>query len=289
MSVSKKQRNKNNSKWPIVRLSSHGKKTVFTSNNPVFNRIGLFFTAAILFALFLQMLFFLRPWQDIKETKVYTFQMDYRQVLKKVDLKVGDPYWRWAGQGQTINRRIKNDSMIRSLSLRLSKNGTAIIRVNENLTAGFVQIKQKWYRMDQNAHLSSKSIQPDGKTPVYTDFKNGSKILKKTITAYLSMDKVMRLAVAQIIYSPVKSSPNRLALVMNDGNLVYANPSSLAKRMDLYPKMVATMEEKGIKNGVIDLQYGGYARKFENSDDNLLSSLSSDKSKSSSKSSNSSK
>ncbi|AZZ61585.1 cell division protein DivIB [Oenococcus sp. UCMA 16435] len=289
MSVSKKQRNKNNSKRPMVHFSSNEERPAYTSNNPVFNKIGLFFTAAVLLALFLQILFFLRPWQDIKETKVYTFQMDYRQVLKKLDLKVGDPYWQWAGQGQTINRKIENDSMIRSVSLELSKNGTAIIHVNENLTAGFVQIKQKWYRMNQNAQLSSKSIQPDGKTPVYTDFKSGSKILKKTITAYLSMDKVMRLAVAQIIYSPIKSSPNRLALVMNDGNLVYANPSSLSNRMDLYPKMVATMKEKGIANGVIDLQYGGYARKFETSDDNLVSSLNSKKSKSSSKSSSSSK
>ncbi|MGY3744243.1 cell division protein FtsQ/DivIB [Oenococcus kitaharae] len=241
--------------------------------NPILNKIGLFFTALIFAILIAQMLLFLRPWQKITEVKVYTDQMDYKQILDRVGIHTGDPYWRWAGQGQTVNYPVKHDPMIKSVSMTLSKSGVASLHVQEILTAGFVQNGQSWYRLDQQGNLGRKIAQPDGRTPVYTNFSLESPVLKRTIKAYLSMDKVIRLSIAQIVFSPIKSARTRLALIMNDGNLVYARPVSMAAKMALYPQMVTAMKSQGIERGVIDLQYGSFARKFQESDKHLTDSM----------------
>ncbi len=268
----------------------NGTGAVYSVNNPIFNKIGLFFTVIILLVILSQLLFFLRPWQKIKEAKVSTFQMDYRQVLKKINLNVGDPYWLWVGQEQAVKNRVKNDRTIRSISMKMNQKGFVTVTVTENLTTGYIQKGQHWYRLDQNAKSRSGIVQPDGQAPVYTNFQIGSKVLKNTIKAYLLLDKVMRSDIGQIIYSPIKGSQKRLTLIMNDGNLVYINASEMNRRMDLYPQMLATMEKKGIQTGVIDLEYGGgFARKFQDSDKHLLDSASYTKNQSSQKSSSSKK
>ncbi|MFT8470671.1 MAG: cell division protein FtsQ/DivIB [Oenococcus sp.] len=245
--------------------------------NPILNKIGLFFSALIFVVLLVQMLLFLRPWQKITEVKVYTDQMDYKQILDRVGIHTGDPYWRWAGQGQTVNYPVKHDPMIKSVSMTLSKNGVASLHVQEILTAGFVQNGRSWYRLDQRGNLGRKIAQPDGRTPVYTNFSQKSPILRQAVKAYLSTDKVIRLSIGQIVFSPVKSAQTRLALIMNDGNLVYVQPASMAAKMALYPQMAAAMKAQGIGKGVIDLQYGSFARKFQESDKHLTDSMQNNK------------
>ena len=74
------------------------------------------------------------------------------------------------------------------------------------------------------------------------------------------MPKYIRQSISEVSYSPTKLNPDRLKLIMNDGNTVLVRADTLGEKMKYYPSIVSKM--KG--NGIIDLQYGAYSYNYGN-------------------------
>jgi cell division protein FtsQ len=239
-------------------------------NNPQKNNgSGLIFSLIFLLVIFTSLLLFLSPWKQITKIKVQSLQHNYQDVLNATGISNGMNAYLLVNQSDTINNRLKNIDGIKSVSYKV-KGTTLSIKVNEKIVYGYVSKNNKLYAVNENGQNVNVVNKIEVSVPIYANFKPNTNAFRDSISQYFKTDQSVRYAIGQIIYAPNYANPNRIALVMNDGNLVYALPENFAKKMDFYSQMVGTMQDRDIKTGVIDLTGDGFARSYAEDDHDLI-------------------
>lgn len=151
-------------------------------------------------------------------------------------------------QGQKRNPQLK--------SLKLKRTGLRSVKVtvSEYPIIGVINRKGK-----QQVLLSNgKYRTPNGSLTnfvTYSNFEKAPVHLKITAKEIGSLPVPVQHSISDASFDPTKLNPDRIRLLMNDGNTVYVTADQLAKKMKYYPQIITKM--KG--NGVIDLQYGAYS------------------------------
>nr|WP_238476862.1 cell division protein FtsQ/DivIB [Fructobacillus broussonetiae] len=135
---------------------------------------------------------------------------------------------------------------------------TLNVTVAEKINAGFIQEKDKWYQLDSNGNRQPVS-EPDGRGPVYSGFKSNERV-RKVAKAISSLDQIIRQNIGEVIFAPDDNNDEKIILVMNDGNTVYASQKTMANKMKYYAGIAQAMD----KPGVIDLQVGSYSYTYGN-------------------------
>ena len=98
---------------------------------------------------------------------------------------------------------------------------------------------------------------------MYDNFKTNTPV-KKLAKEYVLLELTLRQNISQIIFSPNKDNANRLIIIMNDGNTVYATLNTFGEKINYYPGIAAQMPAKGI----VDLQFGAYSYAYGTSQTN---------------------
>ncbi len=250
-------------------------KKKFNFKNWFHKRKKLLFSLLVFLIVIFAFLYFLKPFNRIEKIEVYSNykESENRRILTKNNLKNGQPYWRWVGQSQTIQSALKKKSAIKSTKLKLyPKDNLAVLHIKERKYAGYVLIKNQWYRINSHGKIENRKTYPHGFLPTYTNFNLKSNFFLKTIRNFLSLRKAVRNSISQIVYLPSIKNNNKksLVLVINDGNLVYCSPKTMGK-LNFYQEMVSSMKKRGLTNGSIILNNGYYARPFDKMDNNIFS------------------
>ncbi|KRN58688.1 cell division protein FtsQ/DivIB [Limosilactobacillus secaliphilus] len=105
---------------------------------------------------------------------------------------------------------------------------------------------------------NGKYRSPDGPLTnfvTYSNFEKSPVHLKITAEEIGTLPEAIRHSISDASFAPTKLNPDRIRLLMNDGNTVYVTADQLGKKMKYYPQIVTKMQG----NGVIDLQYGAYS------------------------------
>ena len=198
-------------------------------------------------------LLLLQPWRTIKTININTMMMPTDKIEKYANIKQQTPYWRIVGQTKFIAQHIvKQDDQIDSAQVILQ--GSQVnIDIVEKVTAGYIEQKKGWYVINREGQLD-KVQNPEGNAPVYSGFKSNQDV-KQLAKEFVALELTLRQNISQIIYSPNKDNANRLIVIMNDGNTVYATLDTFGRKINYYPGIAAQMPVKGI----IDLQFGAYS------------------------------
>lgn len=235
-----------------------------------FAKIGLIFSAVLFLFFIVRLIYFFHPMQKITSIKVNAYQTDYHQIIDQAGIAVGQPYARWAGQQKSFSFSFRKNYQVSSVDLDLDpKSGKAFIKVHERVFAGFVFYKNAWHRLNRDSSVGNYVSVPDGRSPIYTGFDLHSDYFKQTVKNYFKLGQLSRSAVSQIILVSSESRTKEIAIVMNDGNLVYTSPASIGK-LELYPQMAAVIRQRNLNRGVIDLISGNFARPFNDQDQKVL-------------------
>ena len=114
------------------------------------------------------------------------------------------------------------------------------------------------YSIDATYVRSGCEITACGKIQ-YQSFDHHRQKLKTTAIQLGRLKPVVRNGISTVCYQPQKNAPNRLVIYMRDGNTVYANLTTVDKKMAYYPAIAATMKEPG----VVDLQVGAFSYSYK--------------------------
>ncbi|MFC4760324.1 cell division protein FtsQ/DivIB [Fructobacillus durionis] len=197
-----------------------------------------------------------RPWLPLKTVTVDSGNIPTETIEKQLGIKTGSYRYEVALQEAFLARKLKSkNAKVSQVEMHLSGQKLSII-VSEKINAGFVKLKGHWYQLDSNGNRQSVK-EPDGRGPVYSDFQSTTRI-KAVAKAVASLDKVIRQDIGEIRFAPDSNNDDKLILIMNDGNTVYASQKTLAEKMRYYTGIAQSMNQ----NGVVDLQVGSYSYSY---------------------------
>lgn len=148
------------------------------------------------------------------------------------------------------NRDFKN------VKFRISNiNNLQIVITKEKVNAYLLKDK-KYFEIFANGKISDKPILKDKVKDycVLTNFNNSKKI-REVVKVYKNIPDKIKPSINYIKNKANKSNPNRVLISMKDGNFIIANYDTLAKRIEYYPEISASLKQKSIVN----IQIGAYS------------------------------
>lgn len=153
----------------------------------------------------------------------------------------------------------KRNHQIKSVRIRATGPRSVVVTIKENSIIGLVTINDQQHYLLSNGNQASIHGQASNYV-TYANFGGHAGCLRKTACQIGDLPRSIREGISEVQLAPTKSSPERVKLYMNDGNLVIANIPTLSKKMRYYPSIVSTMNG----NGVVNLQVGAYSYPYGN-------------------------
>lgn len=156
--------------------------------------------------------------------------------------------------GEALAAGQQKNPQLKSLKVKRTGLRSVKVTVSEYPIIGVINRHGK-----QQVLLSNGKYRlPNGKLTnfvTYSNFENAPVHLKITAKEIGSLPAAIRHSISDASFAPTKLNPDRIRLLMNDGNTVYVTADQLGKKMKYYPQIVTKMQG----NGVIDMQYGAYS------------------------------
>lgn len=217
----------------------------------------LFFLAALALLLYV-----VSPLSKIKTVTVSgNDQLSVTQAKKDSGVFEGRYIWGVVMAGQSAVKAAKAaHPEIASFSVKVVGPQAVKLKIRENPHIGTVSINGHTYQLFADGQMT-RTKQSQGID--YRGFNHHRQALKTAARQVGKMQPAVRREISSITRSPSKINPDRLLLVMNDGNIVYARLTNFGQRMKYYPAIAATMSGKG----VVDLQFGAYSYLYGHKDD----------------------
>ncbi|WP_251547023.1 cell division protein FtsQ/DivIB [Limosilactobacillus caecicola] len=199
------------------------------------------------------------PLSKVAKVKVVGNQnLTSQQVQTATDIRPGRYLW-WfiRHQSATLHAAQKKNPQIKGLKVQLTGLRSVKVRVSEYPIIGVIN-----HHGRQELLLSNGKYRPiSGKVDNFLRYSNFTYHYTHLKIAAREIGKLpasIRQGISEVIYSPTKINPDRLKLIMDDGNTVLVRADSLGEKMKYYPSIVSKMKN----NGVIDLQYGAYSYNY---------------------------
>lgn len=157
-----------------------------------------------------------------------------------------------------MNHLKKTIPSIKSVSVNMHYfSGQVVIGVTEYQRVAYLKTNSSFKPVLANGKFTnskSSSLIPVN-APILVGFKEGKQLTD--LTAQLAkMTPSILYNISEIDFTPTNLYPGGITLYLNDGHQALASISSLAKKMALYPSILANLP-KGQK-GVVQLRVGTY-------------------------------
>lgn len=214
-----------------------------------------------LIIMFLAALYVISPLSKVSTVKVVgNTEMSSHEVQTATNVKPGRYlWWMLRHQQTTLHQAQKRNPQVKSLRISLTGPRSVKVKVTEYPAIGIINHDGR-----QQLLLSNGKYRPlTGKVENflhYANFTNNYTHLKIAAREIGTLPKYVRQSISEVSYSPTKLNPDRLKLIMNDGNTVLVRADTLGEKMKYYPSIVSKMNG----NGIIDLQYGAYSYNYGN-------------------------
>lgn len=168
-------------------------------------------------------------------------------------------WWKYRHQQETLRQAQKRNPQIKSMKMTLKGIRSVKVKVSEYPVIGIIN-----HHGQQELLLSNGKYRPlSGHVNNflhYANFARNYTHLKIAAREIGQLSPEIRSGISSVRYSPTKIDPDRLKLIMNDGNTVLVRADTLCEKMKYYPSIISQMQG----NGVIDLQYGAYSYAYRN-------------------------
>lgn len=236
----------------------HGIKTYrYFKNGERVLKLILLFGSLLLLAIYV-----ISPFSKVRHVTVTgNHELSTGQVQSATQVHPGRFMWGIVFSQRDVSRQAHHrNPQVKRVRFRVTGAQSLKIMVSENPVVGAVEIGQRDYNVLANGQLqSAKHSQSKIR---YQHFDHHREELKKTAIQVGQLKAVLRNGISAISYRPTKTAPDRLVIFMRDGNTVYANLNTIAKKMPYYPAIAATMKNPG----VVDLQVGAYSYSYGSHD-----------------------
>lgn len=220
-----------------------------------------FFSVVVPFGLILLVcLYIISPLSKVNQVVVRgNDELTAEQVERASRLTPGRYIWNTTrNQEQTLKLAQKNNKQIKSLAFKRTGWRSIQITVAEYPTIGLVSKDGRLQQLLANGQ--SIPAQKHIKNFInYSGFSKSPVHLKNAAREIGKLPRSVRSAISDVTYSPTTINPDRLILLMNDGNTVYVTADELSSKMKYYPAIVSQMNGRG----VINLQYGAYSHGYK--------------------------
>lgn len=220
--------------------------------------------ASILIPLFIILIigvYMISPFSKLSSVKVIgNDELTSKEVQTATNVRPGRYiWWMLRHQKATLQQAQKRNPQIKDLRIKLTGPRSVQVRIKEYPVIGIINHDGRQQLLLSNGKYRPVTGQIDNFLH-YANFDNNYTHLKIAAREVGTLPKYIRNSISEVSYSPTKINPDRLKLIMNDGNTVLVRADTLGDKMKYYPSIVSKM--KG--NGVIDLQYGAYSYNYGN-------------------------
>lgn len=222
----------------------------------VFKLVFLFLLILLL------MIYIISPLSKIDKLRVVgNHDLTVKQVEKTTKVYPGRFIWGvWLTQKTIEKQAIADNAQVKSLKIKVLGPQTVQLSLRENSLIGTAVLNNDTYAILADGQLKRTDQVDNGIT--YKRFDGHQKALEKTAVQIGKLKPAIRNGISSVNYRPTKHFPNRLIIYMRDGNTVYADLTTVGKKLAYYPGIAASMKDKGI----IDLQVGAYSYSYKSDD-----------------------
>lgn len=209
-----------------------------------------------LIVILLAALYVISPLSKISSVQVVgNAELSSQQVEQATGILPGKfIWWKYRHQQATLKQAQSKNPQIKSLQMKMTGWRKVRLTVSEYPVIGIINHNSR-----QELLLSNGKYRPlNGKVDNflhYSNFSDNYTHLKIAARQIGELSPGVRSGISNVRYSPTKLNPDRLKLIMNDGNTVLVRADTLSEKMKYYPSIVSQMQG----TGVIDLQYGAYS------------------------------
>lgn len=188
-------------------------------------------------------------------TVVGNSELTAKQVKNASGLQHGKfIWWKYRHQQATLHQAQKKNPQIKSMRIKLTGFRSIRVSVSEYPIIGIINHHGKQELLFSNGKYRPMSGKVNNFLH-YSNFSHNYTHLKIAAREIGKLSPDIRAGISNVRYSPTKVNPDRLKLLMNDGNTVLVRADTLSSKMKYYPSIISQMQG----NGVIDLQYGAYS------------------------------
>lgn len=214
-----------------------------------------------LLTLFL-LLYFQSSYSQIDKIKIEEAKLvQADEYLQKSGLIIGESMWGF--KEKDIENKVKELKWVKSVDVKRKLLTTVIINIEEYKKVAYISEDNVFYPVLENGYVvkeNSGTIEPID-APVFVNFDD-EEIRKRLLTELAKLDSSILTLISEINSNGPKD-PYGITLYMNDGYEVRAEITSLAKKLNYYPSIVAQIEEsENLEKGIIDIEVGTYYRPF---------------------------
>lgn len=189
-------------------------------------------------------------------------ELTKQEVQSATDIKPGRYVWRIVRhQNMVLKQSQRKNPQIRSLQVKLTGPRSVRVHITEYPVIGIINHHGKQELLLSNGKYRSITGNVDNFLH-YSNFSNNYIHLKIAAREIGTLPKYIRQGISEVQFSPTKLNPDRLKLIMNDGNTVLVRADTMGNKMKYYPSIISKMNG----NGVVDLQFGAYSYNYGNND-----------------------
>lgn len=223
------------------------------------NRKFLILILIFLLTLFL-LLYFQSPYSEIDKIKIVGADIvPAEKYLQQSNLSLGESMWGF--RQKEIEEKIEKLKWVKNVHVKRKLLTTVIIEVEEYKKVAYVTDNNVFYPLLENGYVLETSREEPIDAPVFVNFKD-EMIREKLLNELGKLDSSILPLISEI-HSNGEKDPYGITLFMNDGYEVRAEVTSLAKKLNYYPSIVAQINQTGSKEkGIIDIEVGTYYRPY---------------------------
>lgn len=162
-----------------------------------------------------------------------------------------------------INKKAVTKKLLQLPSIKKAEvtthffSGQVFLTVSEYKRVAYIKEGNAYREVMANGKFSKELLKNETpvNAPVLIGFKQGH-----ALTALASqLDQIkpsMLYDLSEIVYTPTSLFPNGITLYLNDGHTALADSTTLAKKLAMYPSILANLPSN--QDGVVQLRVGAY-------------------------------
>lgn len=179
-----------------------------------------------------------------------------QEVLDASKLQTNEKLWPQFFKRQAAGKDVqKSNPWIKKAQVRLTNWNQFEIQITEYQKVALLDQGSQYLPILENGRIIDEPSPNYENNFLILEAFSDKKMILQTLSAYNELPTEIQEGISQIQLSPSSKNQERLTVLMNDGNQVLINISSLASKLKYYPQIAKEMTEKGI----VDMEVGIYS------------------------------
>ncbi|WP_337018672.1 cell division protein FtsQ/DivIB [Oceanobacillus massiliensis] len=172
----------------------------------------------------------------------------------------------WTIDQHEIEKAIRKDPIVESVSVERSLPWTVNIDVKEQRVIGYISKDMMYYPILGNGEILKEAGESfRGDAPLFFDFEE-EEYLQRMAAELEALPQDILDVISEVHWDPAEDNKNNILLYMNDGYTVKGTIRNFADRMEVYPSIVSQLDPED--RGIIHIGVGVYFESFNENDEN---------------------